>query len=201
MLEITLADLDLLRGGTDVYTTVAAAPVTSATQTVASGDWGYNEFIPIAHQNGNGAIITPTSVTGSVDFATSSAAYTIAVDYDLVKVDGVWGIVITDSVAVTTEAQDIVILYDYTPAAAKKFTSGGLMTINPRVVRVTNTDSAGKKFQITVFKATNEQGIELDFQPDDAEDPNSVAVKLTGTLDTGLAPGAQLFEIYDEQTA
>jgi len=194
MLEVTLADLALLRGGTDLYTTVAATPVTSASQTVSSGSWSFNGFIPITNQNGNGGKITPTSVTGSVD-----GALTLAVDYDLVEVNGVWGIAITDSVAVTTEAQNISIVYDYTPAAAKKFTSGGMMTINPRVVRVTNTDASGKRFMITVFKATNEQGIELEFQPDDAEDPNSVAIKLTGVCDTSKAPGAQLFEIYDEQ--
>jgi hypothetical protein len=67
MLELYLSNLNLIRGGIDNYSTVAAAPVPGHSDTIASGAWAYDRFIPLPHQNGNGSKITPTSVTGSVD--------------------------------------------------------------------------------------------------------------------------------------
>ena len=96
-------------------------------------------------------------------------------------------------------AHDIMINYDYTPPASRILMSGGRQTINAMQVRVTNYNEAGQMFRVTVRKATTEEGIVIDFQADDDEDPNMVPIKMVGTLDTTQAVGEQLFVIYDEQ--
>jgi hypothetical protein len=77
--------------------------------------------------------------------------------------------------------------------------SGGLLTIDAVQVRVTNTNERNEIFRITIFKATNNRGITLNFSPDDADDPNVIGIELLGSCDTTLTKGEQLFEIYNEQ--
>lgn len=196
LIEINLENLNIIRGGIDTYYTVAADAVNDHSYVVASGAWAYDKFIEFDNQNADLSKITPDSVTGSVN-----GALTLNTDYFIAKDAGTgkWGIVVIDSTKLTTEAQTLTIVYDYTPAAAQKLTTGGKLTISPKVVRITNTDANGKKFQITVYKATNAQGIELELQSDDAEDPNVIPIKLEGVLDVSREVGDQLFEIYDEQ--
>ena len=74
--------------------------------------------------------------------------------------------------------------------------SGGLTTIAAIQARVTNTDEEGEIFKITLYKATNNKGIEIAFQPDDADDPNMIAIEVQGSLDTSRTAGDQLFEMY-----
>jgi len=46
-----LETIEKLGGGIYNYTAVAGTPVAGATQTAASGSWGYNDFILIENQN------------------------------------------------------------------------------------------------------------------------------------------------------
>ncbi len=89
--------------------------------------------------------------------------------------------------------------YTYTPSASKTLKGGGLVTFTAQVCRFTNTNSAGKKFEITVFSSTPDGGITMNFPADDAEDPMLCPVKMVGTCDTTLTAGEQLFQIVDEQ--
>ncbi len=198
LIELNLVNLNNIRGGIDSYATVAAEVVNNHSYAVASGAWAYDKFIEFDYQNGDLSKITPDSVTGSED-----GALVLNTDYFIAKNAGTgkWGIVIIDSAKLSTEAQTVTIVFDYTPAAAKKLTTGGKLTISPKVVRITNTDANDKEFRITIYKATNAQGIELELQSDDAEDPNVIPIKLEGVLDVSREAGDQLFEIYDEQGA
>jgi hypothetical protein len=89
--------------------------------------------------------------------------------------------------------------YSYTPLASRTLKGGGLTEFTARVCRFTNEDSDGKVFRITVFSATPETGITLNFPADDAEDPMLCPVSMTGVPDTSLTAGEQLFMIEDEQ--
>lgn len=73
--------------------------------------------------------------------------------------------------------------------------SGGKTVITAIQCRVTNENESGETFRITLFKATNNKGIEIAFQPDDADDPNMIAIELQGTLDVDRTVGEQLFEM------
>ena len=82
---------------------------------------------------------------------------------------------------------------------AIKLLSGGISTFEPRVVRITNFDDRNRRFQITIFKSTVENGISIEFPEADAEDPASTPVRMVGSLDGDREVGEQLFEILDEQ--
>jgi hypothetical protein len=100
---------------------------------------------------------------------------------------------------VITTGEQVKVSYKYTPNTAIKLSTGGLNTVTPRVVRLTNTNSAGKKFQITVFAAKNQGGIELKLPSDDSEEPLKPTIELKGAVDPTRSTGEQLFEILDEQ--
>ncbi len=89
--------------------------------------------------------------------------------------------------------------YSYTPSTGKTLKGGGLLTFTARACRFTNTNAAGATFVITVFSATPDSGITIDFPADDAEDPAVCPIKMVGVCDTTLVAGAQLFEIIDSQ--
>ena len=195
IIEIDLANLNLIRGGIDIYAPVAGAIVNGASQLIVSGDWEYNDFIPFAHQNGDKTIIVITSVTGATD-----GALTAETDYFLVKRDdGIYGIIIKDSVAVTVEAQNVTIVYAYTPNASKTLSSGGKTVITPYKLKVTNTNEAGQDFMIEVYKGSGNSGIVLTLQPDDSDAPNIIPIVIEGVLDATKSAGDQLFKITDEQ--
>jgi len=190
----------ILRGSFDVSgTPVAAAIVNNHSYVISSGGWNYNKFIPFDYQNGDKSKITPGSVTLGVDGA-------IVLDTDFVIVEreagsGIWGIVIIDSLTVTTEAQSVTIVFDYTPNASQTIYSGGKTTIPYFMARITNTDENGKLVRFWLYKCSIDGGYDLSFKKDDDADPivpNAVAV--TGILDTSVATlGKQLWKWYQER--
>jgi hypothetical protein len=194
LMEIDLTNLNQIRGGVDILTPIAAAPVVGASQVVMSGDWAYNKFIPLDHSMGDGSVLTVTSATGSTD-----GLLVVKVDYDNVLVGAVNGITITDSATVTTLAQNITIIYTYTPNASKTLSSGGKYVITPNEVKITNTNTAGEDFIIKLYKAANASGITINLTTDESGEPNATPIKLSGSLDVLRASGDQLFIITSEQ--
>lgn len=90
--------------------------------------------------------------------------------------------------------------YKYTPLASRTLKSGGITAFTAQVARFTNYDAAGKIFRITIWEATPEGGIKIDFPSDMDEDPAMCPIRMKGRLDNGaLVSGEQLFEIYDTQ--
>jgi hypothetical protein len=196
MLEIDLNILQQARGGIDEYSVVAGSLISGYSQAVTSGAWAYNKFIKFTNQNGSGAAITPTSVTASVDgLLVSGTDYYVGQN-----AAGEYGIFVVDSTTVTTAAQTLTIVYNYTPNAAVIMTSGGNVTVSSKVVRLTNTDENGKIFRITIYKAIDAEGISIDFPTDDEGKAWENTIKFTGYKDASRNVGDQLFEIYDEQS-
>lgn len=196
LMEVNLENLHLLRGGIDNLETVEGTEVTGETQTETQGDWGYGEIILIDNQNADGTQNNITDVSGSTD-----GSLTEGDDYEIVQ-DSLdrWGVIILEAGTITsTESQDITITYDYTPAEKYVMESGGNVSIDPRVVQIVNENAAGEQFIITIFKATTEEGISLEFPADEDEDPLMTSINLNGTLDANREPGQALFRIEDEQ--
>jgi len=199
LLELELDKFFAVRGGIDKSDPVAGVIVDDYMQIVATGNWAYNVFIECVHQNSDLSILQidatgAATVTGSVD-----GLLTDQLDYDMVKDagSGKWGVIVKDSVAVTTLVQELTISYDYTPAAARVFSSGGLYTITPQVARLTHTDEAGKILRLTIFKASIGGGFEFAFPPDNSDNVVVVPFEMVGVLDTTLVKGYQLYEIHD----
>ena len=177
LMELDLEKLNIMRGGIDKFTEPAGTPVTDYSQVVLMGSWLFNVFIPFDKQNGDGSKITPTSVTASID-----GVLAIDVDFDIVKdSSGRWGITITDSTLVSTEDQNVTIVYDYTPSAHKLLKSGGLFVMSAVQARITNVNEAGKNFIITLKKANSASGITIALQPDEGEDAAVCPIRIDGT--------------------
>lgn len=192
--EIDLSNMNLIRGGIDTYTPVAGDPVTVTDEPVKLTG---TKMVRLANKSGDGSEPTSIVVKGSDNGATvRNTDYVIGVDA------AGWPVI--GRVAASTDIADgetVKVTYTYTPNASVKLSTGGKNTINPRVVRLTNTNAAGKIFQITIYAAKNQGGIELKLPGDDSEDPSVVPIELKGSVDTARTTGDQLFEILDEQGA
>jgi len=180
----------IMRGTLDTITNVPGSAVTGAAQTIYSGSWGFNTFEPFDHQNGAGTIISVTSVTGS-----TNGALVAETDYFIVKNDdGIYGIMVKDSATVTTIAQNLAIVYDYTPNASVIYETGGKSAVPYFYVRMTNTDENGKivKWE-TLGKCNLNKGDEIVFKKYNADDPRvPVPVSIQVRQDITLVAGKQL---------
>ena len=190
--EVDLSNLALIRGGIDVLTPVDGDPVSVEGEAHVLNDTG---LVRLNYKNGDGSEVASITVTDAGgNAAARNTDYVIGVDSAGFTVIGR---VSTSSVIL--DGEGVLVDYTYTPNASVKLTSGGLNTINPRVVRLTNKNAAGKIFRITIYAAKNQTGITLTLPADDGDDPVRPAVELRGTMDTNRTAGDQLFEIYDEQ--
>ena len=192
--EIDTAMLKTIFGSVDdTYATVAGVLVPAYVQTVASGDWNFNEFIAFSKQNGDGTVISLTSVAGSVDGP-------LILDTDFVEtknsISGEYGISVIDSVTVTSTVQILTLTYAYTPYAAKVLTvKAGNFVPTAFVARLTHTNDAGKKFQITINKCYSTEFMQFPFAADGSAETMRMPIKIKGVSDAANVA----YEIVDER--
>lgn len=192
LMEINLDTLAVYMGGVSKLETVAGSQktVTNEEHTLKG-----TTFIRLDHRMGDGNAVTIDSVKkkgGSA--AAKDTDYVVAVDSD-----GYTCIARKSGSSVITDGSVVQVSYKYTPAAYKRLSFGGLQQLDAAVARITNYDSLGREFSITVYKATADSGIEIEFQADDADETDVVPITLVGTEDTSRAVGDQLFVIEDHQ--
>lgn len=192
LMEINLDTLAVYMGGVSKLETVAGSQ-----QTVNNEEHTLKgtTFIRLDHRMGNGNAVTIVSVKkkgGSA--AVEGTDYIVALDSD-----GYTCIARKSGSSVIADGSVVQVSYKYTPAAYKRLSFGGLQQLDAAVARITNYDSLGREFSITVYKATADSGIEIEFQADDADETDVVPITLVGTEDTSRAVGDQLFVIEDRQ--
>lgn len=192
LMEINLDTLAVYMGGVSKLETVAGSQqtVTNEEHTLKGAT-----FIRLDHRMSDGNAVTIDSVKkkgGSA--AVKDTDYVVAIDSD-----GYTCIARKSSSSVITDGSVVQVSYKYTPAAYKRLSFGGLQQLDAAVARITNYDSLGREFSITVYKATADSGIEIEFQADDADETDVVPITLVGTEDTSRAVGDQLFVIEDHQ--
>lgn len=192
MMEVNLENLNTIRGGLDTYDTVAGDPVAVTDELhVLNG----TEFVRLNFRNGAGTEVASISVKDiSNNDAVRNTDYVIAVD-----ASGYTCIARVADSTVIGDGETVKVNYTYTPNSAVTLTSGGKTSISDRVVRITNTDENDKKFQITLYKATVNEGQNIEFPADDGDDPAMPKMTMKGVLDVSRNAGDQLYEIYDEQ--
>lgn len=192
LMEINLDTLAVYMGGVSKLETVADSP-----QTVSNEEHTLKgtTFIRLDHRMGDGNAVTISSVKkkGGSD-AVEGTDYVVALDSD-----GYTCIARKSGSSVIADGSVVQVSYEYTPAAYKRLSFGGLQQLDAAVARITNFDSLGREFSITVYKATADSGIEIEFQADDADETDVVPITLVGTEDTSRAVGDQLFVIEDRQ--
>lgn len=192
LMEINLDTLAVYMGGVSKLETVAGSQ-----QTVTNEDHTLKgtTFIRLDHRMSDGNAVTIDSVKkkgGSA--AVEGTDYVVAIDSD-----GYTCIARKSGSSVIADGSVVQVSYKYTPAAYKRLSFGGLQQLDAAVARITNYDSLGREFSITVYKATADSGIEIEFQADDADETDVVPITLVGTEDTSRAVGDQLFVIEDHQ--
>lgn len=192
LMEINLDTLAVYMGGVSKLKTVAGSQqtVTNEEHTLKG-----TTFIRLDHRMGDGKTVTIDSVKkkgGSA--AVEDTNYIVALDSD-----GYTCIARKSGSSVIADGSTVQVSYKYTPAAYKRLSFGGLQQLDATVARITNYDSLGREFSITVYKATADSGIEIEFQADDADETDVVPITLVGTKDTSRAVGDQLFVIEDHQ--
>lgn len=192
LMEINLDTLAVYMGGVSKLETIAGSQktVTNEEHTLKG-----TTFIRLDHRMGDGNAVTIDSIKkkgGSS--AVEDTDYVVALDSD-----GYTCIARKSSSSVITDGSVVQVSYKYTPAAYKRLSFGGLQQLDAAVARITNFDSLGREFSITVYKATADSGIEIEFQADDADETDVVPITLVGTEDTSRAVGDQLFVIEDHQ--
>lgn len=192
LMEINLDTLAVYMGGVSKLETVAGSQqtVTNEEHTLKG-----TTFIRLDHRMGDGNAVTIDSVKkkgGSA--AVEDTDYVVALDSD-----GYTCIARKSGSSVIADGSVVQVSYKYKPAAYKRLSFGGLQQLDATVARITNFDSLGREFSITVYKATADSGIEIEFQADDADETDVVPITLVGTEDTSRAVGDQLFVIEDHQ--
>lgn len=192
LMEINLDTLAVYMGGVSKLETVAGSQqtVTNEEHTLKG-----TTFIRLDHRtsDGNAVIISSVKKKGG-SAAVEGTDYVVAIDSD-----GYTCIARKSGSSVITDGSVVQVSYKYTPATYKRLSFGGLQQLDAAVARITNYDSLGREFSITVYKATADSGIEIEFQADDADETDVVPITLVGTEDTSRAVGDQLFVIEDHQ--
>ena len=84
-------------------------------------------------------------------------------------------------------------------AGEDTFKAGGKTDIGYVSVRLTNTNAAGKTYQVTIYKAQITRGLEQAFSPDADLAAAAIPLEFTGVEDSTKPAGEQLFEIVDMQ--
>ncbi len=175
--EINLSTIAALDAGAVNIETVAGTIVNNATQLVVAGQWLFEQFIPITHQNGDGSAVNVDSVTGAV-----TGALVVDVDYHVVEANGVYGIVVHIAGSPSDDDQNLTIVYDYTPNASTKLTFNAQGNKTLKAMRIINTDADNKQFKIDITGGTNMEPISLDFAGDDEDDVAILPVRFEGEV-------------------
>lgn len=190
--EVNLENLALIRGGIDSYTTIPGTPTSVSNEKHVLTDI---ESERLNFRNGDGSVVTSIVVKDEEgNTAALNTDYVVFVDPE-----GYTCIARVAGSTVISSGEEIQVSYSYTPNTAVKLSTGGLDTISPRVVRLTNTNAEGKVFRITVYSAKNQKGIDIKLPSDDSSDNMQPSIELKGIKDITRAIGDQLYEIYDEQ--
>lgn len=197
MIKAELADIDFdvisaMNGCFMTSADVDGTPVTGATYTQISGAWAVNTFYPFPNQNGDGSIISVTSITGSTD-----GALVADDDYDIVKVGDIYGVVFQDFTPagkLSTLTQNLVWVYDYTPNASTGYTFGAVATtITNKVFQVFYNDPlTGDDYKLTLYKGKQSSDISLNFLPSDSNDINTYPFEITAEIDLTRTSGDML---------
>ena len=180
--------VNALTGGLYTKEVVAGTPVTGYTWTIASGDWNYDKTVLFAEQNGDGTKPTITTVTAGIDDLLVEDT-----DYFVTELpEAGWVIVIKDSVTVTTEVQDIVVVYGYTPNAQTILKRGGVKIITPIELAFETIAETGDVAQYFFYKSFTNGADGHGFSPENTAEPITMDFTFTAKKDGNRTSGDQL---------
>jgi len=188
---LDLEFIDDVSGGITTYSEVAGTLVSGHSYLVESGTWNFDKVIVLDKQNANKTKIAVTTITGSIDGLLVNGD-----DYEIVFVEGEgWGIAVKDTATVTVEAQNLTIVYNYTPAVSKVLKSGGKKVIDPIEMILETIDSNEKSVQYHFYKVYPNGSLGHGFSPENSAEPITMPLGFTAKKDKSRDIGDQLFSI------
>ena len=180
--------VNALTGGLYTKEVVAGTPVTGYSWTLASGEWFYDKTYLFIEQNGDGSKPTVASVTASTDEELVEDT-----DYFLTELpEAGWVIVLKDSDTITTEAQDIVVVYGYTPNAQTILKRGGVKIITPIELAFQTVTENGDFVQYFFYKSFTNGADGHGFSPENSAEPITMDFTFTAKKDGNRVSGDQL---------
>lgn len=189
--------IDTVTGGLYTKETVAGTPVTGYAQTVTSGSWVYEGTILLDKQNATLTKNTITSVVGSVD-----GPLVADTDYFMTFLPEVgWAIYIKDSTTVTTEVQNIVITYNYTPAAQTILKRGGIKVMTPIELAFQTVAEDGEYVQYIFYKCYSNGADGHGFSPENSSEPITMDLTFIAKKDENRTNGDKLYKIVKGSTS
>ena len=157
-------------------TTTPGTPVTGAVQVIANT--AYLTLNEIENQNATLALLTVTSVVGSVDGA-------LVANTDYVLVIGPGGktnIYLINSVTVTTATQNLTVTYNYTPAESVAYTFTKTGIADTFYAKFIHERADGKQVIINLEDVQNILGLTIDFVGNSEDDVATCDIELNGKI-------------------
>ena len=193
--QIELSNLDKLMSGATAYAAVAAAPAAASTDTYAIAGWAKAKFIPFLNQNGAGTVPASISVESP-----ASTTLTLDTDYSVIQNEnGLWGVIMLDTVAVVPASNALEINYTHTPSASRGLTMGSAsVSITPRSFRIRKLLATGKYFTVIIYSAVNTAGLTLSFPRYDNDTVTTLPITIRGECDVTRTDKDQLLSIVDQ---
>ncbi len=143
-----------------------------------------NVFLPFENQNVvTSQVVAPTSISMTKD----DIAFT---EFETVKSGDVWGVVLS-----TVEVDSVYKLtYTYNPISKYIITGGGATEISPKMVKIVNEQSNGKKIEIVYFKCLFAEGGSMTLAKDGDATIIETPFTLNAELDFSRPAGQQLYQ-------
>lgn len=172
--EVNLTNMAVLDGGILNLSTVAGSSTPITDEAKGTG-WVIGTPVRLNNKNGANTIVTAIVVKEN------AVTLTIVTDYRTYVGNGTNGeLGYTYIVPVSARTLAITVSYAYVPNTSKvvTFNESGSKTLN--CLRLTNTDSAGKIFQIDIQNGTNFAPISMTFAGDTQDDVAILPVDFQG---------------------
>ena len=169
------------------FTEVAAAPVIGATMTLNTAEWGYSVdelAYQIENQNGDQSIIAVSGVVWSVDGALVAGTDYNVIEREICLDNGdkytISYIELVTGGAITTNEQELVVTYDYTPIAEKlfKIPMGDVVSNTADLTIIARDISTGDTRVIKLEGVTINPSGNLISLSDTAETPEGLSVEM-----------------------
>ena len=157
----------------------------NANQVILSGGWKYKQAIKLLYENSDKTQPTISSVTASVDGVLASG------DYEIIKKEDEYFIVLFDTATLTTENQNITIAIAYTDTDHERFGMGGKIYLNKIKIKIVSQDEG---IEIEFHKCEYASGGFIKFGNKGSVDSANIPVTLTVSKDTTKPEGYQLYE-------
>jgi hypothetical protein len=184
--QIDPSDLKTLLCGLLKLELITGTAITGYNQNYAVSKLSKGTFIPFDNQNyAGGALIAPSAVTVKNDYAGTPTTLVENTDYEIVKINGKWGILLTIAGAFDS-AETTQITYSYTPVAKSRLYKTEITEVGNIMLmaykKVPSKISGNKYIEIYYPMCSPTKDFAIKGQSWDSVDYNNVALEYEANM-------------------